>query len=97
MLKSIENLHKKLVPLRKEKVKGVVISSKFLAGMASGGEFFDIKKEESVEEKLKNAQEKSIKEISEEISLLAEAAKSRKLKKTDIQGASFTKSSLGEI
>ena len=46
---------------------------------------------------LKNAQEKSIKEISEEISLLAEAAKSRKLKPTDLQGASFSISSLGAI
>ena len=45
-LKSIKKIHKKLVPLRKEKIKGVVISSKFLAGMSSGGEFFDIKKEE---------------------------------------------------
>ena len=45
-LKSIKNLHKKLIPLRKEKIKGILISSKFLAGMASGGEFFDIKKEE---------------------------------------------------
>ena len=46
---------------------------------------------------LKNAQEKSIKEISEEISLLAEAAKSRKLKPTDLKGASFSISSLGAI
>ena len=34
---------------------------------------------------------------SEEISLLAEAAKSRKLKPTDLQGASFSISSLGAI
>ena len=46
---------------------------------------------------LKNAQEKSIKEISEEISLLAKAAKSRKLKPTDLKGASFSISSLGAI
>jgi hypothetical protein len=45
-VKILKNLHKKLVPLRKEKIKGAFISSKFLAGLGSGGEFFDIKKDE---------------------------------------------------
>src|SRR6056300_1510740 len=46
---------------------------------------------------IKNAQLKSIIEISGEISKLAEAAKKRKLKIADLKGASFTISSLGAI
>ncbi|MDB2356838.1 2-oxo acid dehydrogenase subunit E2 [Gammaproteobacteria bacterium] len=46
---------------------------------------------------IKNAQLKSIIEISGEISKLAEAAKKRKLKITDLKGASFSISSLGAI
>jgi pyruvate dehydrogenase E2 component (dihydrolipoamide acetyltransferase) len=46
---------------------------------------------------IKNAQLKSIVEISSEISKLAEDAKKRKLKIDDLKGASFTISSLGAI
>jgi pyruvate dehydrogenase E2 component (dihydrolipoamide acetyltransferase) len=46
---------------------------------------------------IKNAQSKSIVEISSEISGLAEAAKNRKLNIADLKGASFTISSLGAI
>ena len=46
---------------------------------------------------IKNAQLKSIVEISSEINELAEAAKKRKLKIDDLKGASFTISSLGAI
>ena len=46
---------------------------------------------------IKNAQLKSIVEISSEINELAEAAKERKLKIDDLKGASFTISSLGAI
>jgi len=46
---------------------------------------------------IKNAQLKSIMEISFEINKLAEAAKKRKLKITDLKGASFSISSLGAI
>ena len=46
---------------------------------------------------IKNAQLKSIMEISSEINKLAEAAKKRKLKITDLKGASFSISSLGGI
>ena len=46
---------------------------------------------------IKNAQLKSIVEISSEISKLAEAAKKRKLKIADLKGASFSISSLGAI
>lgn len=45
-VKTLKELHKKLIPLRREKIKGIFISSKFLAGMGPGGEFFDIKKDE---------------------------------------------------
>jgi pyruvate dehydrogenase E2 component (dihydrolipoamide acetyltransferase) len=46
---------------------------------------------------VKNAQLKSIIEISSEITKLAEAAKKRKLKIADLKGASFSISSLGAI
>jgi len=46
---------------------------------------------------IKNAQLKSIMEISSEINKLAEAAKKRKLKIADLKGASFSISSLGGI
>jgi pyruvate dehydrogenase E2 component (dihydrolipoamide acetyltransferase) len=46
---------------------------------------------------IKNAQLKSIMEISTEIEKLAEAAKKRKLKIDDLKGASFSISSLGAI
>ena len=46
---------------------------------------------------IKNAQLKSIMEISSEIKKLAEAAKKRKLKIADLKGASFSISSLGAI
>ena len=46
---------------------------------------------------VKNAQLKSIVEISSEITKLAEAAKKRKLKIADLKGASFSISSLGAI
>jgi len=46
---------------------------------------------------VKNAQLKSIIEISSEITELAEAAKKRKLKIADLKGASFSISSLGAI
>ena len=46
---------------------------------------------------VKNTQLKSIVEISSEISALAQAAKKRKLKITDLKGASFSISSLGAI
>ena len=46
---------------------------------------------------IKNAQLKSIVEISSEISALAEAAKKRKLQIADLKGASFSISSLGAI
>ncbi len=46
---------------------------------------------------IKNVQEKSIVNIAEEITVLANAAKTRKLKLSDLKGASFTISSLGAI
>ena len=46
---------------------------------------------------IKNIENKSISVISEEIKLLAESAKTRKLKLSDLKGASFTISSLGAI
>ncbi|MDA7563002.1 2-oxo acid dehydrogenase subunit E2 [Gammaproteobacteria bacterium] len=46
---------------------------------------------------IKNVQEKSILNIAEEIAMLASAAKTRKLKISDLKGASFTISSLGAI
>jgi pyruvate dehydrogenase E2 component (dihydrolipoamide acetyltransferase) len=46
---------------------------------------------------VKNAQLKSIVDISSEITKLAEAAKKRKLKIADLKGASFSISSLGAI
>jgi len=46
---------------------------------------------------IKNVQEKSIINVAEEIAMLASAAKTRKLKLTDLKGSSFTISSLGAI
>ena len=46
---------------------------------------------------IKNVQEKSIVNIAEEITMLASAAKTRKLKLPDLKGSSFTISSLGAI
>ena len=46
---------------------------------------------------IKNVQEKSIRNIAEEIAMLASAAKTRKLKIPDLKGASFTISSLGAV
>ena len=46
---------------------------------------------------IKNVQEKSIVNIAQEITTLASAAKTRKLKLPDLQGSSFTISSLGAI
>jgi hypothetical protein len=41
-LQRIKKLHQALVPLREDTLKGIKITSKFAAGEASGGEFFDI-------------------------------------------------------
>lgn len=46
---------------------------------------------------IKNIENKSISVISKEIKILAESAKTRKLKLSDLKGASFTISSLGAI
>ena len=46
---------------------------------------------------IKNTQDKSIVEIANEISMLATASKSRKLKLDDLKGASFSVSSLGAM
>jgi len=40
-LQRVKKIHETLVPLRSETVKGLSFSSKFAAGMSSGGEFFD--------------------------------------------------------
>lgn len=45
-LQRVKKIHEKVVPLRHEKIKGVHLYSKFAAGYASGGEFFDIKKDD---------------------------------------------------
>ena len=48
-LERIKKIHKKMVPIREEKLKNLYICSKFSAGLSAGGEFFDmIKKEEEV-------------------------------------------------
>jgi hypothetical protein len=41
-LQRVKKIHETLVPLRIEKVKGLSIMSKFAAGEASGGEFYDV-------------------------------------------------------
>lgn len=46
-LSRIKKLHERLVPMRSEKIKGLEITSKFAAGLSSGGEFFDIFKNDS--------------------------------------------------
>ncbi len=43
-LQRVKKIHEKLVPIREEKIKGISLYSKFAAGLSSGGEFFDIKK-----------------------------------------------------
>lgn len=40
-LKKVQKIHHQMVPFREDKYKGMKILSKFAAGMASGGEFFD--------------------------------------------------------
>jgi hypothetical protein len=45
-LQRVKKIHEKVVPLRHEKIKGINLYSKFAAGFSSGGEFFDIKKDE---------------------------------------------------
>lgn len=46
-LKSVKKISKKIIPIRKEKIKGITISSKYIAGLDSGGEFFDLNKGEN--------------------------------------------------
>ena len=46
-LKSVQKISKKIIPIRKEKIKGITISSKYIAGLDSGGEFFDLNKGEN--------------------------------------------------
>ncbi|MBL6990756.1 MAG: hypothetical protein ISR65_13305 [Bacteriovoracaceae bacterium] len=41
-LQRVKTLHAKLVPMKKTKLKGLNLYSKYLAGESSGGEFFDI-------------------------------------------------------
>lgn len=45
-LQRVKKLHEKVVPLRHEKIKSINLFSKFAAGYSSGGEFFDIKKDD---------------------------------------------------
>lgn len=48
-LERIKKIHKKIVPVREEKLKNLYICSKFSAGLSSGSEFFDmIKNEEEI-------------------------------------------------
>ncbi len=46
-LKSIQKISKKIIPLRKEKIKSITVSSKYIAGLNSGGEFLDLKQGEN--------------------------------------------------
>lgn len=41
-LQRVKRLHESLVPLRVEKLKSITLASKFAAGEASGGEFYDV-------------------------------------------------------
>jgi hypothetical protein len=41
-LQRVKKLHESLVPLRLEKLKSITLASKFAAGEASGGEFYDV-------------------------------------------------------
>lgn len=41
-LQRVKKIHETLVPLRTEKIKGLSVVSKFAAGEASGGEFYDV-------------------------------------------------------
>lgn len=45
-LQRVKKIHERVVPVRHEKIKSVHLYSKFAAGYSSGGEFFDIKKDE---------------------------------------------------
>lgn len=45
-LQRVKKLHEKVVPLRQEKIRNINLFSKFAAGYSSGGEFFDIKKDD---------------------------------------------------
>lgn len=45
-LQRVKRIHEGLVPLRHEKVKNINVFSKFAAGYASGGEFFDLIKDD---------------------------------------------------
>jgi hypothetical protein len=45
-LQRVKKLHERLVPLRQDHVKGLSVHSKFAAGETSGGEFFDMVKDE---------------------------------------------------
>ena len=40
-LQRVKGLHQKMVPVRNEKIRGVIINSRFCAGTSSGGEFFE--------------------------------------------------------
>lgn len=46
-LEKIKKIHQKVAPLRSEKIKGLEVLTKFAAGLANGGEFFDILKKDS--------------------------------------------------
>jgi hypothetical protein len=46
-LQRVKKIHERVVPLRHEKIKGINLYSKFAAGYSSGGEFFDIKKDDN--------------------------------------------------
>ncbi len=46
-LKKVRQIHEKVVPLRMEKVKALTAFGKYGAGLGSGGEFYDLVKNES--------------------------------------------------
>jgi hypothetical protein len=46
-LQRVKTIHERLVPVRADDLKGLKISSKFAAGESSGGEFYDIIKNEN--------------------------------------------------
>ncbi len=41
-LEDVKRIHRKLVPIKVNKFKGVTFSSKFVSGISNGGEFFDV-------------------------------------------------------
>lgn len=43
-LLKIKSLHKKIVPIKKERFRGGIVYSKYAAGETSGGDFFDLKR-----------------------------------------------------